>query len=97
MSGFAGLKVPIAVSEPPDDRFGIGQALSLASAVTTIALTMVIPALLGHWLDRWLGVSPLFAAAGAALGLYAGIRGLLELVRPKDGPKDSDRRDGPGE
>lgn len=82
------------MSEPRDDRFPIAQALSLASTVTTIALTMVVPALLGHWLDQWLGLPPLFAALGGALGLYAGIRALLELVRPKTDSQDRNREDG---
>jgi len=81
------------VPESPDDRAAaLARAMNLASSITSIALQMVVPALIGLWLDRQLSVSPLFAAAGAALGLYVGIRGLMTLSRPK-APENS--RGGP--
>lgn len=77
-----------------DDRVPMAGAIALASSVTTIALEMVVPALIGYWIDQRLGVSPLFIAAGAALGLYVGIRSLMILARPKPGDKNRHGPDG---
>lgn len=80
-----------------DDRAAIAGAMSLASTVTTIALEMVVPALLGFWIDRKLGIAPLLTSIGAALGLFVGIRSLMYLTRPKppgdkkDGTRDKSR------
>jgi F0F1-type ATP synthase assembly protein I len=67
--------------------------MSLASSVTTIALEMVVPAVIGLWIDERLGVSPLFVAAGAVLGLYVGIRSLLALTAPKPHPPEPNETD----
>ena len=79
-----------------DDREGMTGAV-LATTVTSIALEMVAPALLGYWIGWWLGVPPLLTtlltSIGAALGLFVGIRSLLYLTRPK--PPGDDK--GPGE
>jgi len=73
----------VTVPDSPDDRVPMARAIALASSVTTVALEMAVPALLGYWIDKYLGVSPLFIAAGAALGLFAGIRSLMILGRPR--------------
>lgn len=78
--------------ESPDDRAALARAMSLASSVTTIALEMVVPAVVGHWIDQRLGVSPLFVAIGAALGMFVGIRSLLVLTRPKP-PRERNETD----
>ena len=75
-----------------DDRKEIAGAM-LASTVTTIALEMALPAFLGYWIDRKLGIAPLLTSIGAALGLFVGIRSLLYLTRPK--PPGDDK--GPGQ
>jgi F0F1-type ATP synthase assembly protein I len=81
------------VPESSDDRAAaLARAMNLAASVTSIALQMIVPALVGLWLDQKLGVPPLCAAAGAAVGLYVGIRSLMLLTRPK---RNNNDRPGP--
>lgn len=68
----------------PDDRASIAKAYTLVSYVMSIALEMVVPGLLGYWLDHYLGTKLLFAVLGFAFGLTFGIWQLVLL-----GNKDS--------
>jgi len=54
--------------------------MELSSLVTTIALEMVVPILLGYWIDRWLGFSALFAILGGIAGLTGGVWHLVRLA-----------------
>jgi ATP synthase protein I len=71
------------VRHKPNDRAQIAGAMSLATTVTTISLEMAVPAALGYWIDRKLGIAPLLTSIGAVLGVFVGIRSLLYLTRPK--------------
>ena len=64
-----------------DDRSAMAKALDLATQVTTICLMLVFPALVGFFLDRWLGWGLILTTLGLLLGL--GISGyqLIRLVR----------------
>ncbi len=52
--------------------------LSLGSGV---ALAILLPVLLGHWVDRQLGSSPFGTLAGMALGLAAAFYKLYEITK----------------
>ncbi len=65
---------------PQDNRSPYAKAIEKASQVTTIAFMMVVPGLLGYWLDSWLGTIPLFAALGLVAGISAGVWQLIKLV-----------------
>jgi F0F1-type ATP synthase assembly protein I len=70
------------VKEKRDDRSPLALGIEWSSRITTVALEMVLPALGGYWLDRRLGVLPLFLAIGAVLGFVAGFWSLLRMTRP---------------
>jgi len=63
-----------------DDRSPMARAVGKASEVTTIAFMMVLPVLLGYWLDVALSTLPLFAIIGLVLGMSCGIWQLIKLV-----------------
>jgi hypothetical protein len=76
------------VTDFPDDRSAIARAVQLASSVTTVSLEMVLPVLVGHWIDRWLGVNAVFAILGGTVGLTAGIWSLVRMTQPQRGNFD---------
>ena len=49
-----------------------------------LALEMVLPGLVGHWLDRWLGTVVLLLLIGLGLGCTAAVVHLLQMVRADD-------------
>ena len=62
-----------------------------ASTVMSISLEMVLPALLGVWLDRWLGTGMVFLVLGAILGFTSGMWHLLKLAKmPPGGNRPTD-------
>ena len=58
-------------------------AYSWASRVISISLEMVLPGLLGVWLDRKLGTRVLLTVLGFGLGLTLGMMHLLRIARMK--------------
>jgi hypothetical protein len=84
------------VEDFQQDRSFIAVAVDRASRVTTIALEMVVPPVLGLWIDRKLGTDFIFVSLGAVLGFCTGIMSLLKMthcvVQPK-GRKDRDEND----
>jgi hypothetical protein len=71
------------VDQPPDSRSPLAAAMEMASRVTAIAAQMVVPPVLGHWLDGRLGTDVLFAAVGAIFGLASGIWSLIQITKTK--------------
>lgn len=69
----------------PDGRSPIARGYVLASRVTSIAITMVLPAVIGYWVDNQLGTTPWLLIGGAILGFAIAILQLLALV--KEGEK----------
>lgn len=55
--------------------------MAWASRITTIAIGFVVPAMLGHALDQWLGSRPLGILVGAGLGFALGMVQLLRIAR----------------
>ena len=59
----------------------MAKAIGKASEVTTIAFMMVLPVLIGYWLDAYLfDTLPLCAIIGLVLGMTCGIWQLIKLV-----------------
>ena len=54
----------------------------------TIALGMVVPGLVGYWLDGRLGTHALLTILGFGLGVTFGIWELLRMTRPRRGNDD---------
>lgn len=53
----------------------------LAGAGTSFVVATAGGALLGYFLDRWLGSQPWLTLIGLALGVVAGFRELLRLIK----------------
>ncbi|MBI3610311.1 MAG: AtpZ/AtpI family protein [Nitrospirae bacterium] len=65
----------------PQDPFRNG--LSLAARIgVELAVTIVVGALLGYGLDRWLSTRPWLMLAGLVLGTVAGFRNLYRALGP---------------
>jgi ATP synthase protein I len=57
------------------------EALSLASHLSwTMLFSLLLPLLLGIWLDRKLGTGPLFILIGAVLGILAATVGVARMA-----------------
>ncbi|HBO42505.1 MAG TPA: hypothetical protein DD670_00925 [Planctomycetaceae bacterium] len=65
----------------PDDRSALAVAAARASHVTTIAMEMALPTLLGHWIDRRLNTGFVFLLLGAVSGIVLGMWHLLQFAR----------------
>lgn len=57
------------------------RAYQWATQVMTICLEMVLPGLLGYWLDQRWGTKALFTVVGFAVGMGAGMWHLIRLAR----------------
>jgi len=67
------------VSESKDDRSPGVKAYAMASQVTAIAGTMVVPGLIGLGVDQWLETRAVFTIVGFGLGLVGGIWQITKL------------------
>lgn len=64
---------------PEDRRSPLAVALEWVSRITAVALAMVLPGLLGYWLDTKFGTRFL-APAGFLFGIVGGMWSLLILT-----------------
>jgi F0F1-type ATP synthase assembly protein I len=64
----------------PDDRSALARATQVASNVTSVSLEMVLPILIGYWIDQRLGTKAVFAILGGVLGLATGIWSLMRMT-----------------
>ena len=65
----------------PDDRSAAAKAAAWASRIMTISLEMVVPGLVGYWLDTKLGTKFVLMLVGFVLGFTAAIKHLLHLTQ----------------
>ena len=68
----------------------IAAAIAWVSRITTIALAMVAPGVVGGWLDKRLGTTWL-GLVGLAIGLAGGLALLVNLTK-NGSPKNGSRR-----
>ena len=73
------------MSEPEDDRSAIAQAMEWSAAIMTISAEMVVPGLLGYWIDQWLGTKVLFLLLGFALGGVLAGMALMRITKKRVG------------
>ncbi len=64
-----------------DDRTLIAKAWGWGYQAVSISLEMVVPALLGLWIDRLLGMLPVFLILGAVFGMVAGMMHLVGFAK----------------
>ncbi len=67
--------------EPSDGRSALALAYAWAWRVIAISLEMVIPGLVGYWIDSRLGTKALFVLLGFLLGMAVGVLHLLQIAR----------------
>ena len=78
------------MAAPPEDkRPPVAVAMEWVSRITTVALTMVLPAGLGYSVDQRWGTAPWLLVVGACGGLVLGVMQLLSMV---DGSKSTRAR-----
>ncbi|MCC7085836.1 MAG: AtpZ/AtpI family protein [Pirellulales bacterium] len=78
---------------PADERSVISLAYAWASQIIVVAAEMVVPGLIGLWIDQRLGTLVLFAVVGFALGITLAIVHLLRMTSANSQVrKPSDRK-----
>ncbi len=80
----------------PDERSSIAVAFGWASRITTTAVGMVIPGLVGFWLDQRLGTLVLFTLLGFGSGVTIGIWQLVRMTSSTNSETSNEEGD-PGE
>ena len=73
---------------PDDRRPPLAQAAAWASRVMTVALEMVLPGLIGIWIDRKLGWKASCTLAGFGLGFSVALWHLLKLTKQPSGLRE---------
>jgi F0F1-type ATP synthase assembly protein I len=89
------------VTGPADDRSPMAVGIAMASMIISIGLEMVIPGLIGYWLDGRFGTGPLLLLIGFAIGIAAAGWQLTRLVaklsaansKRANSKRDSSKRD----
>lgn len=76
-----------------DLRSPLAVGMAWASRVTTVAMEMVAPALIGYWLDQRWGTKFVLLSIGAVLGFVLGLRSLIQLTQKNPRRRTNDRRD----
>ncbi len=56
-------------------------ALEWSATIMTISAEMVVPGLLGYWVDQWLGTRVVFLLLGFALGGTLATLALMRIVK----------------
>ena len=65
------------------------------AALAQVGLEMVLPAVLGYYLDSWLSTTPWLMIATAVLGFAAGLIHLFAILRRKERDESSEKRPPP--
>ena len=76
------------MSRPPENLTPMAQAMEWATRIMAVALEMVIPGLVGKWLDDRLGTW-YCVLLGFGFGLFAGMWHLVLMTRQLSRPKPS--------
>jgi len=67
-----------------DDRSPMAKSLSKASEVIAICLLMIVPGLIGYWIDQKVGSRFLFTLLGLVFGMSGAVMQLVRLVSIDD-------------
>ena len=68
----------------PDERSPMAKAAGWAARILPVAVEMVLPALIGTWIDRKLGTVAVFMLIGLGLGCFAATLHLMQLIKKFD-------------
>jgi F0F1-type ATP synthase assembly protein I len=58
----------------------MAKSFSKASEVTSISIMMIVPGLIGYWIDQKVGSVLVFTLLGLVLGMGVAVRQLMLLV-----------------
>ncbi|HJS08748.1 MAG TPA: AtpZ/AtpI family protein [Pirellulales bacterium] len=72
---------------PQDKRPPMAVAMEWVSRITTVALEMVVPGVIGWFIDRWLGTG-FIAIIGFGLGLVGGMYHLIVMANSANGRRN---------
>lgn len=64
-----------------DNRSTVAKAAEWASRIMTISLEMVLPGLVGYWLDSVLGSKVVFMFVGFAIGSFIAFKQLMTIAK----------------
>jgi F0F1-type ATP synthase assembly protein I len=64
-----------------DDRSSLARGWALSTTISTIALEMVLPGMLGFYIDIKLGTTMVFLVLGLVVGFVAGMIHLMRLAK----------------
>ena len=81
------------MSYVPDGRSRNAIAYHWSSRIISVSIEMVLPGVLGHWLDQRFGTRVLFTILGFGFGLVLGMYHLIQISRtmnnnPSGSPRD---------
>jgi hypothetical protein len=65
----------------PDDLSAFALAMEWVSIITTTSLEMVLPGVIGYWIDLKLGTKLLFLTLGIIFGVVGGMWQLIKLTK----------------
>jgi ATP synthase protein I len=83
------------MERPTDDRAGYAIASHWVSRIMTVSLEMVLPGMVGLWLDRRLSTPPLLTMVGFGVGMTMAIWHLLQLVKHGAGRRKTEEEPRP--
>lgn len=63
-----------------DDRSAMAKAMSKVSDITAICLLMIVPGLIGYFIDQQVGTGFVFMLIGMAFGMTGAVYQLIRLV-----------------
>ena len=72
------------MTDQPPGPNPLASAMEWVAKITTVALEMVVPAVGGGYLDRWLGTN-YWALVGLVLGVVLGMWHLLQMTKAAGG------------
>jgi len=65
-----------------EDRQNFARGMSIIKQLAISALIcVVLGVLIGYWLDRWLGLSPLFLIVFSLLGVASAIKVMIDIAK----------------
>ena len=71
-----------------DDRSPTAKGLSKVSEIIAICMMMIVPGLIGYWVDQKVGSRVVFTLLGLILGMSVAVMQLVRLVSVADESRD---------
>jgi hypothetical protein len=68
-----------------DDRSALAVAWSWATRVMIVAAEMVVPGLVGYWIDQKIGTQVVLTLVGFAAGITLAVMHLVRMTAPASG------------